>query len=145
MKILLILILSCLAWSLTEYLLHRFLGHIWKKRTRFRTEHQKHHFKKNYYATVESKLIASISFISVLFVLGFSLVPVFHLTIFILGFTLSYLLYEIIHKLHHVYNPKTYYGKRLRDHHLYHHKNDQYKNFGVTTMLWDRVFRTKSV
>ena len=41
---------------------------------------------------------------------------------------------------HHV--PKTKLGKRLREQHMRHHFQDHRYGYGVSSPLWDVVFRT---
>ena len=44
------------------------------------------------------------------------------------------------HLHHHV--PKTYFGKRLRTHHMRHHFQDHRYGFGVSSPLWDAIMGT---
>jgi len=43
--------------------------------------------------------------------------------------------------LHHAV-PRSEWGKRLREHHMRHHFQDHRFGYGVSTPLWDVVFRT---
>jgi dihydroceramide fatty acyl 2-hydroxylase len=58
------------------------------------------------------------------------------------GFLVGYLMYDYTHYyLHHVV-PKSKLGKRLREQHMRHHFQDHRYGFGVSSPLWDAVFRT---
>lgn len=142
MQSMMIFLLGCAAWTLAEYLLHRFLGHEWKFQNKFRIEHQKHHQKKNYFASNLDKLLVSMAAI---FILGVFLLPIFGIyksAYFIIGFLITYLAYEFFHRSLHVRAPKTKIGKALCRHHFYHHFGNGAMNHGVTTRFWDKVFKT---
>ena len=47
----------------------------------------------------------------------------------------------IIHGVHHAV-PKTTMGKQLREQHMRHHFQDHRFGYGVSSPLWDVVFRT---
>ena len=54
------------------------------------------------------------------------------------------LAYEWTHLLTHSgYKPKTRWLKSLRANHMRHHFRDDTTNFGITSRVGDRVFRTK--
>jgi len=38
--------------------------------------------------------------------------------------------------------PKSKLGKKLREHHMRHHFQDHRYGFGVSSPIWDHVFRT---
>lgn len=138
-------ILGVFFWTFLEYVLHRFLGHSPKgmlKKTRFFKEHKKHHYIKNYFVTLKDKLLTAVF-------LGVCTTLIFHFLIhqniskyFLLGLLSMYFFYEIIHRRLHLYPPKNRYASFLRHHHNYHHYVDDTMNHGVTSPLWDLVFRT---
>jgi len=81
----------------------------------------------------------------VLFWLGFrfALGPVWAAEVFV-GFLVGYLAYDTIHyAVHHfsVRSPALLYLKKL---HFRHHYRDPAADFGVSSPLWDFVFRTTS-
>ncbi len=131
-----------MAWSLTEYLLHRFVGHELKTKVRFKKEHLKHHFIINYFAPTKIKFLIAFLVISLTLtvttpILGFKTAAVFSLS-----FTIFYLYYEFTHRDLHVREPKTRLGIYLRAHHIHHHQINDKANYGVTTPVWDYVFGT---
>lgn len=129
-------------WTLSEYLLHRFLGHVHKGRNLFKTEHLEHHSKLNYFAPAYKKaLIALIVSLSLFGLLGL-LMPYTIVLAFIAGFVGMYGLYETTHFRFHAKDPVAMPFIILRKHHFYHHFHDPKMNFGVTTRFWDRIFGT---
>jgi sterol desaturase/sphingolipid hydroxylase (fatty acid hydroxylase superfamily) len=129
-------------WSPIEYFLHRYLGHEWTFKSKFRKEHQKHHFLKDYFASHTDKTIAVFPIMILIVLVGMFFVALKYSLLFGIGFLLSYLTYEWFHKSLHVKSPRTRLGKCLRKHHFHHHFENPNMNFGVTTRFWDRVFGT---
>ena len=132
-------------WTFTEYVLHRFLGHFKTKlllRTRFHKEHTKHHLKKNYFAGPRDKILTLIATGPKIFLLGFTLSGTMSASFFTFGFVAMYLTYELVHFRMHIKAPPHGYASKMRAHHFYHHYVDENMNHGVTTPLWDYVFRT---
>jgi sterol desaturase/sphingolipid hydroxylase (fatty acid hydroxylase superfamily) len=60
------------------------------------------------------------------------------------GIAMGYMVYDCTHYYIHHFKPKTAIGIALRSHHNKHHHNPRYAElkFGVSTTLWDHVFRT---
>jgi sterol desaturase/sphingolipid hydroxylase (fatty acid hydroxylase superfamily) len=58
------------------------------------------------------------------------------------GVAVGYLGYELIHYAIHRWPRGARLLRPLTRHHLYHHHKDPTRCFGVTTPLWDVVFRT---
>ncbi len=144
------LILGALLWTFAEYNIHRFAGHEWQRRSQkiytfvniFRSEHAKHHFKKEYFASNFEKAKAALAAGSLIFTLGVLFVSAQLALAFTVGFILMYLYYEFFHRLCHVAPPKSWYGKILRKHHFYHHFAEEDMNHGVTTRFWDLLYGT---
>ena len=60
----------------------------------------------------------------------------------VVGWTLGYFFYELVHMLAHKRAPRTGYDRWLRKHHFHHHFGHPMANHGVTIGVWDRVFGT---
>jgi sterol desaturase/sphingolipid hydroxylase (fatty acid hydroxylase superfamily) len=58
------------------------------------------------------------------------------------GLLLGYLTYDYTHYHVHHHTPRTKLGKRIREQHMRHHFQDHRYGFGVSSPLWDVVFRT---
>lgn len=138
-------ILGMIFWTFSEYMLHRFLGHVPKSpfnRTRFHKEHTKHHFIRDYFALNIDKLLTCIAFGPVVFFISYFLVSKEFATFFTIGFLVMYFVYELIHRNLHVRKPTHRYAAFMRVHHFYHHFGDEQMNHGVTSPVWDVVFGT---
>ena len=61
---------------------------------------------------------------------------------FVAGFTIGYLAYDYIHFYTHFGRPRTWIGRGLRRRHLQHHFAAHDRWYGVSSPLWDFVFRT---
>ena len=129
-------------WTLTEYILHRFLGHVHKGKNFFKAEHLLHHSKANYFAPAYKKIILAL-LVSALLILVIGMVTSLSVSVaFVLGFASMYGLYEATHARFHRKEPIAKPFIILRKHHFYHHFHNPKTNHGVTTRFWDRVFGT---
>jgi len=145
-------LLGWLAWTFSEYGLHRTLFH-WVRANRFGPQihfilHGVHHqWVKDPYRLVMPPVAALVLAI----VLGGSLWGLFALGgahmwfwSFFSGFVFGYVVYDVSHyALHHLRIRNRLFA-RLRHHHMQHHHNPRFaeRKFGVSTTLWDHIFRT---
>ena len=60
------------------------------------------------------------------------------------GFVGGYMVYDVTHYALHHLRLKNRVFRHLKKHHLLHHHSKQHseRKFGVSTTLWDHVFRT---
>lgn len=141
------LVLAGLAiWTLLEYWLHRKLFH-WEpdnaigRRVHF-IIHGIHHEHPNDPLRLVMPPAASLPLAGLflaLFVLVFGTphaLPIFA------GLLIGYLGYDYTHYYLHHMVPRTTLGRKLREHHMRHHFQDHRYGFGVSTPIWDYVFRT---
>ncbi len=133
-------------WTLTEYLLHRFVFHYhprsdWGKKIHW-TFHGVHHDYPS--DPLRLVMVPAVSLpLAFLFTLLFSLPLGFPPVLaFMSGFLTGYLFYDITHYAVHHFPIKGAIFGRLREHHLRHHFQDPDHGFGVSSPLWDAVFRT---
>jgi sterol desaturase/sphingolipid hydroxylase (fatty acid hydroxylase superfamily) len=132
-------------WTLFEYALHRWVFH-WQPpnpslRERFHPVHQLHHEVQEWDRIVAPPLMAVP--LAVL-VLGVQWLLLGRPTVypFFSGFVLGYLAYDYLHFAAHYARPRTRIGKALRKRHLQHHFACPDRWYGVSSPLWDYVFRT---
>ena len=135
-----------LFWTLTEYVLHRFVFHFqpettWGKRLHF-IFHGVHHDYPNDALRLVMPLSVSIPLAISFYFLFKWLLPVGFVSGFFAAFISGYLFYDISHYAIHHFNFKNVFWKKLKDHHMHHHYSDATKGFGVSSNLWDRVFRS---
>jgi sterol desaturase/sphingolipid hydroxylase (fatty acid hydroxylase superfamily) len=132
-----------LAWTLLEYVIHRWGGHDRRfRRTPFGVEHIRHHVEGNYFSPSWKKLIAA-AFAAVVIGTPAIVLAGARLGIaFTGGLVTFYGVYELIHRLDHIIPGSGPYGRWARRHHFHHHFADGRTNHGVTSPLWDFVFGT---
>lgn len=143
-----VFLLSALAglfvWTLTEYVLHRFVFHFvpkskWGLRLHF-IFHGVHHDYPNDALRLVLPPSVSIPLALGFFFLFKSFIPAVYLYGFFAGFMTGYLFYDISHYALHHLNFKNAFWKRLKKHHMKHHYQNADKGYGVSSAIWDRVF-----
>ncbi len=133
-------------WTITEYLLHRYVFHFvpkskWGLRLHFIFHGVHHDYPKDAKRLVMPPS-ASIP-LAVGFYFLFSLfLEKAYLWSFFPGFITGYLIYDMMHYAMHHYNFKSSLMKRVKQHHMLHHYDDSTKGYGVSTSLWDEIFRS---
>lgn len=145
--ILLLVLVGLFIWTLTEYSLHRWLFHFKPKTNAmkkfFWTFHGVHHD----YPQDSKRLVMppSISIpISALFFFIFrAIVGSESVYPFFAGFMIGYLFYDITHyAIHHFNFFKGNIWKELKDWHAIHHYKYDNLGYGVSSPMWDYVFKT---
>lgn len=141
---LVLFISGALFWSLFEYFMHRYLFHMvverpWAKRFVY-TMHGVHHEyprdqERLFMPPVPSILVSSIIFSIMYLIMGSYALAFFP------GFLFGYLMYGSMHYAIHAFAPPKFLKALWRNHHLHHYKEPD-KGFGVSSVIWDVVFRT---
>jgi len=134
------------AWTLTEYWLHRVVLHYEPARglgARLHWMlHGVHHDHPNDPLRLVMPPTASLP-LAAAFVLLFQLaLPLGAACAVGAGFFAGYLAYDLTHFYVHHARPRSRLGRRLREHHMRHHFSDDTTAFGVSAPFWDRVFGT---
>jgi dihydroceramide fatty acyl 2-hydroxylase len=135
-----------LLWTLTEYVLHRYVFHwvnetSWGKRIHF-VIHGVHHDFPSDKDRLVMPLGASIPVGVLIYVAFYYAFGQPHGEALYAGMALGYMGYDGTHYAVHHFKHTTRVGKFLRRHHMLHHHADHEGGFGVSTPLWDLVFRT---
>jgi sterol desaturase/sphingolipid hydroxylase (fatty acid hydroxylase superfamily) len=133
-------------WTLTEYVLHRFVFHAHfpgklGARISFIVHGVHHDYPKDSKRLV---MVPSISIpLAVIFYTLFYFVfgPVYASPAFA-GLITGYLIYDMTHYAIHHYNTKSPFWLSLKQHHAIHHYSESDRGYGVSTKFWDHVFRT---
>jgi sterol desaturase/sphingolipid hydroxylase (fatty acid hydroxylase superfamily) len=136
------LFMGALAWTLLEYVLHRFAGHEARGRNHFSREHLRHHGTPDYFSPLWQKLLSAIVAVPVAGGTWALLAGIGPGIVFGLAFGAMYAVYEWLHKRLHTHAPRGVYGRWARRHHFHHHFGDSEQNHGVTSPIWDIVFNT---
>jgi sterol desaturase/sphingolipid hydroxylase (fatty acid hydroxylase superfamily) len=136
-----------LAWTLTEYVLHRFVFHYhpsseWGKKIHF-IFHGVHHDYPNDALRLVMPPSVSIPLATGFYFLFKSTVPALYLDLFFAAFITGYLCYDMFHYAFHHGTFNNPILKKLKQHHMQHHYADANRGYGVTSSLWDIIFRSE--
>ncbi|ANQ47794.1 fatty acid hydroxylase [Flammeovirga sp. MY04] len=137
--------LGLLFFTLVEYLMHRFVFHMLpdtklKKDITYKF-HGVHHDQPKDKSRLAMPPIISIVLSSAFF--GFFYLIMSNYAFgFGGGFLVGYSAYLGIHYIIHAYRPPKNFFKILWIHHGIHHYKSDDKAFGVSSPLWDVIFRT---
>jgi sterol desaturase/sphingolipid hydroxylase (fatty acid hydroxylase superfamily) len=133
-------------WTLTEYIMHRFIFHYHPTSEFGKKIHFIFHGVHHDYPRDKKRLVlppsVSIPLASLFYFLFRSFLPTQLLFSFFPGFLLGYLCYDMLHYAMHHYNFKSGIMKRIKQHHMLHHYQDPDKGYGVSSSLWDIILRT---
>lgn len=134
------------AWTLTEYLLHRFVFHYeptsrWGKWLHFMM-HGVHHDYPNDSLRLVMPPIVSIPLAALFFFLFRAILGDAYNWPFFSGFVFGYLCYDMIHYATHHFPMKSVVSLWVKQHHMRHHYQTDDFNYGVSSPLWDFVFGT---
>ena len=136
-----------LLWTLIEYLMHRHLFH-YEPKSRFgKRVHFLVHGAHHDYPQDASRLVAppafsipvGLVFYGIFLVVFGRLAPAAFA-----GFLFGYVCYDTLHYAQHHLLMKRGLGLWLKRHHMHHHYKDHEHGFGVSSPLWDYVFRTRA-
>jgi sterol desaturase/sphingolipid hydroxylase (fatty acid hydroxylase superfamily) len=147
-------ILGLFLWTLAEYTLHRFIFH-YKAKTPtaervFFLFHGIHHAQPQDKTRLVMPLPVSIP-------MGLLFYGLFTLVLDVLlkagqwvnpmaaGFVSGYLIYDLTHYAQHHFQMRSGYAKYIKRHHMAHHYKSPDTRYGVSSPLWDWVFRTAGV
>jgi sterol desaturase/sphingolipid hydroxylase (fatty acid hydroxylase superfamily) len=135
-----------LAWTVTEYFIHRFIFHFkpkqaWGQRLHFIFHGVHHDYPKDALRLV---MPPSVSIPLAFIFYGFYglFVPAPYLYVLFAGLVTGYLAYDMIHYAIHHGNFKSAFWKKIQRHHAVHHYSDASRGYGVSSPLWDKVFKT---
>src|SRR2546426_6291811 len=141
--------LGVLIWTLLEYVLHRFLFHIQiplrnpRLREIVNSSHLGHHASPRDPSKVLVHPTYGLAISSVLY--GFLYLlsqSLFSAAAVMAGVWTGFLYYEAVHYRVHFSLSGSGFVARQRRAHFYHHFTNNKRCFGVTSPLWDYVFRT---
>jgi sterol desaturase/sphingolipid hydroxylase (fatty acid hydroxylase superfamily) len=138
-------IIGLLLFTLVEYLVHRYLFHMITN-TRLREKiqyafHGVHHEFPKDTGRLAMPPIASVAITTMLF-FTFRKIMGDYTFGFLPGFISGYSLYLIVHYVVHAYQPPKNIFRMLWINHGIHHYKDHERAFGVSSPLWDYIFRT---
>jgi sterol desaturase/sphingolipid hydroxylase (fatty acid hydroxylase superfamily) len=133
-------------WTFVEYIMHRFIFHYVPKNKFGLRLHFIFHGVHHDYPSDAKRLVlppsVSIPLATGFFFLFNAILPATYIFSFFPGFILGYLFYDISHYAIHHFNFKGNIWKKIKQHHMLHHYQDPDKGYGVSSPLWDKIFRS---
>ncbi len=137
------LVAGIIAWSFTEYFLHRFVFHYhptseFGQRIHFLLHGVHHDYPNDSNRLVMAPLI-SIP-LAFAFYYGFkTIIPIHLLYPYFAGFVAGYIFYDTLHYALHHLDFKSKWWIALKTHHLKHHFKEPNKGYGVSSPVWDVI------
>lgn len=139
-------VLGVVVWTLLEYLLHRFLFHFEAKSSTGKylvyLFHGLHHDDPNDPTRLVFPPVPAIAIVSLFYFVFSLIIPAQGLHLFMSAFLIGYLCYDYIHFATHHFKMNSRLGRILKKNHLQHHNLHGPYKYGVSSPLWDYVFRT---
>ncbi len=146
MEFIIFFIFGLFIWSLTEYVLHRFVFHFegkskLSKRFVFMF-HGLHHDDPQDPTRLVMPPVPALLIVGVLWKIFSLFIPSQYIELFMANFLIGYLCYDYIHYATHHFPMTSRVGRYLRKYHLQHHYSGEKSKYGVSNPLWDYVFQT---
>jgi sterol desaturase/sphingolipid hydroxylase (fatty acid hydroxylase superfamily) len=136
--------LGLIFWTLTEYVMHRFVFHFSATTQAGKylvfLFHGIHHDEPQDSTRLVMPPVVSITLATAFFFLFRAVLGTEVTWPFFATFMAGYLVYDFIHFSVHHFKPKTAWGHRLKDNHMRHHFVDHDAKWGVSSPLWDYIF-----
>ena len=135
------------AWTIAEYILHRFVFHYipkssWGLRLHFIFHGVHHDYPRDALRLVMPPSASIPLAFGFYFLFRLFFKDPAHLFAFYPGFVTGYLVYDMMHYAMHHANFKSGWFKAIKQHHMLHHYNDMSKGYGVSSVLWDKIFNS---
>jgi sterol desaturase/sphingolipid hydroxylase (fatty acid hydroxylase superfamily) len=134
-----------LLFTLVEYLIHRYVFHMAptskrKEELAYNFHGVHHEFPKDKDRLAMPPLVSA-TIVTLLFLILRYTIGVYVFS-FLPGFVIGYCAYLGVHFIVHAYQPPKNFFRHLWINHGIHHYKDDERAFGVSSPLWDYVFRT---
>jgi 4-hydroxysphinganine ceramide fatty acyl 2-hydroxylase len=138
-------LLGVLLWTLIEYLIHRYIFHYqpktrWGKQLHF-VIHGVHHDYPNDARRLVMPPVISVPLAFLFFGLFLLIFRGLTPAVFA-GLVFGYVCYDMLHYATHHLAMKRGVWLWLKQYHLRHHFRDDHVGYGISSPLWDYVFRT---
>ncbi|MDD4976201.1 MAG: sterol desaturase family protein [Bacteriovorax sp.] len=139
-------VFGILLWTLTEYVLHRFVFH-WNSKSAAGKYfvflfHGLHHDDPQDPTRLVMPPVPAIIIVYLLWLLFSAVFPARYIDVIMGYFLIGYLCYDYIHYATHHFAMTSPIGKYLRKYHLQHHYAGERSRYGVSSPLWDYIFKT---
>jgi len=138
-------IVGWLAFTLVEYLVHRYVFHMdTYTKTREVLQYKFHGIHHDYPKDKKRLAMPPVVSLTISTVLFFAFKAVMGSAVFgfLPGFLVGYAMYLFVHYIVHAFQPPKNFFKALWINHGIHHYKTHERAYGVSSPLWDYVFRT---
>jgi 4-hydroxysphinganine ceramide fatty acyl 2-hydroxylase len=138
-------LLGTLLWTLLEYMIHRYIFHYEPKTRLGKRLHYIVHGVHHDYPNDARRLVMppSISIPLAFLFYGLFLLIFGRLAPSVFaGLVFGYVCYDMLHYATHHFPMKRGLWLWLKQYHLRHHYKDDHVGYGISSPLWDYVFRT---
>lgn len=140
-----IFFLGFIIFTLIEYFVHRYLFHMGtetktKEKLQYAFHGVHHEYPKDKDRLAMPPLVSAV--IATILFLSFRQIMGDYVYAFLPGFVLGYAAYLFVHFSIHAFPPPKNFLKVLWVNHGIHHYKDHESAFGVSSPLWDYIFRT---
>jgi sterol desaturase/sphingolipid hydroxylase (fatty acid hydroxylase superfamily) len=125
------------SWTLFEYVFHRWVYH--RGETLAHAGHRMHHEHPK--MLIGMPWFMTTGFLWLVWYLFSYKLEVHYLVTCMTGLVTGFIVYSAMHHIHHHFNFRSSWNRKLYAHHQIHHKFPNF-NFGVTNRFWDHVFGT---
>ena len=146
MKLISLIVLGIIVWSLAEYVLHRFVFHYVPDSKLGQRIHFIFHGVHHDYPSDSRRLVmppsASLPLAVIFYLLFYIIVGRIYVAPFMAGFLSGYLCYDMTHYAVHHFNMHNKFWLAIKNHHMKHHYQDPSKGFGVSSPVWDKIIGT---
>lgn len=144
-----LVLVGLFAWTLLEYVFHRFLFHMEKYLPSHQWAYSFHfllHGVHHFLPMDRMRLVMPPALFAILSVGPYflirSIAGQYYLNPLYCGAVTSYIIYDLCHYFFHHGISKFKVVNIMKSYHMAHHYKDYNKGYGVTSMLWDIVFHT---
>jgi len=139
-------LLGVIVWTLTEYMLHRFIFH-YKPSSHFGERiHFIFHGVHHDFPSDSKRLVmppsVSLPLALLFYFLFLAIFGQEKVASFMPGFLTGYLFYDMTHYAVHHFNMHSKLWLSLKNHHMKHHYQDADKGYGVSSPVWDKIIGT---
>ena len=142
--------LGILIWTLTEYILYRFIfyadDHMIDSKWIFQLHfvlYGKHQVVPSDHSKTTIPVIFGALLLWLFYTLSSRILPTNFARQTFFGFVIGYMCYELIHYYIHAGAFNGKYFKGMQKHHTNNHASKGNRGYGVTSKLWDKIFRTE--
>ena len=146
MKLMSLIVLGIIIWSLAEYMLHRFVFHYTPTSELGQKIHFIFHGVHHDYPSDSRRLVmppsVSLPLAIIFFLLFYVILGKIFIAPFMAGFLTGYLFYDMTHYAVHHFNMHSKFWLAIKNHHMKHHYQDPAKGFGVSSPIWDKIIGT---